>query len=55
LIRSQLDRGALCILDGRLQSRSYGRAFLDSLPPCPVTEERKDLEGFFAAAGPRGQ
>ncbi len=54
LIRSQLDRGALCILDGRLQSRSYGRAFLDSLPPCPVTEERKDLEDFFAAAGPRG-
>lgn len=33
LIRSAQDRGALCILDGRLLSRSYGRAFLESLPP----------------------
>jgi ATP-dependent DNA helicase DinG len=52
LIRSGRDRGALCILDGRLQSRSYGRAFLDSLPPCPVTEDRRDLVPFFAAPEP---
>ncbi len=52
LIRSQNDRGALCILDGRVQSRGYGRAFLDSLPPCPVTEERADVARFFASEAP---
>jgi ATP-dependent DNA helicase DinG len=47
LIRSGQDRGALCILDSRLLSRGYGRAFLDSLPPCPMTTAREDLERFF--------
>ncbi len=49
LIRSGQDRGALCILDGRLLSRGYGRAFLESLPPCPVTNAREALRRFFAA------
>ena len=40
LIRSGQDRGALCILDGRLLTKGYGRAFLDSLPPCPLTSDR---------------
>jgi ATP-dependent DNA helicase DinG len=47
LIRSGQDRGALCILDSRLLSRGYGRAFLESLPPCPVTTRREDLDRFF--------
>jgi ATP-dependent DNA helicase DinG len=47
LIRSGQDRGALCILDSRLLSRGYGRAFVDSLPPCPLTTVREDLERFF--------
>jgi ATP-dependent DNA helicase DinG len=47
LIRSGQDRGALCILDSRLLSRGYGRAFLESLPPCPVTTTREDLRQFF--------
>jgi ATP-dependent DNA helicase DinG len=47
LIRTAHDRGALCILDGRLLSRGYGRAFLDSLPTCPVTHDREDLRLFF--------
>ena len=47
LIRSGQDRGALCILDGRLLTKGYGRAFLDSLPPCPVTSDREDLQRFF--------
>ena len=47
LIRSEQDRGALCILDSRLLSRRYGRAFLESLPPCPMTSERGDLAQFF--------
>ena len=47
LIRSGQDRGALCILDSRLLTRSYGRAFLESLPPCRVTSNRDDLRRFF--------
>jgi len=47
LIRSGQDRGALCILDPRLLTRGYGRAFLESLPPCNVTSDRDDLRRFF--------
>jgi ATP-dependent DNA helicase DinG len=48
LIRSGTDRGALCILDGRTLTRRYGQAFLESLPPCPLTSRREDLAQFFA-------
>ena len=34
LIRGEDDRGVVVVLDGRVRSRSYGRAFLDSLPNC---------------------
>ena len=33
LIRTKTDRGAVVILDRRIVSRRYGKAFLDSLPP----------------------
>ena len=36
LIRSKTDRGVVVILDRRLSTKSYGRAFLDSLPRCSV-------------------
>jgi ATP-dependent DNA helicase DinG len=49
LIRSGQDRGALCILDSRLHSRGYGKAFLESLPPCPMTSGREDLRRFFGS------
>ena len=48
LIRSGQDRGALCILDNRLLTKGYGRAFLGSLPPCPLTSDREELGRFFA-------
>jgi ATP-dependent DNA helicase DinG len=51
LIRSGQDCGALCILDNRLLSRAYGRAFLESLPPCPVTSLREDVRRFFLREG----
>jgi ATP-dependent DNA helicase DinG len=47
LIRSRRDRGVLAILDSRLLTMRYGRRFLSSLPPCPVTHERRDVTGFF--------
>ncbi len=36
LIRTQSDRGVVAILDKRILSKRYGRAFLDSLPGCTV-------------------
>ncbi len=38
LIRSQSDRGVVLMLDGRLLTRNYGAAFLNSLPPCTVRQ-----------------
>ncbi len=34
LIRTQTDRGVVVVLDRRLLTKYYGRAFLDSIPPC---------------------
>ena len=36
LIRRKTDRGVMVVLDGRIQSKGYGRAFLRSLPDCTV-------------------
>jgi len=36
LIRTETDRGVAVILDRRVLTKTYGRAFLDSLPPCTV-------------------
>jgi ATP-dependent DNA helicase DinG len=47
LIRSHADRGVVAILDPRLSSRPYGRAFLESLPPCPVAVERSAVADFL--------
>lgn len=38
LIRSQSDTGQVVILDPRIKTKRYGRIFLDSLPPCSITE-----------------
>ena len=49
LIRSHLDRGVLVLCDPRLVGKSYGRLFLDSLPPFPRTRMIEDVQEFFAA------
>jgi DNA polymerase-3 subunit epsilon/ATP-dependent DNA helicase DinG len=36
LIRTQSDRGVVAILDRRILTKRYGRAFLESLPPCNI-------------------
>ncbi len=36
LIRSKADRGIVVLLDNRVLTKRYGKAFLESLPPCPV-------------------
>ncbi len=48
LIRSERDRGVLVLCDPRLLSKSYGRTFLDSLPPLPRSRRPGDVADFFA-------
>jgi DNA polymerase III subunit epsilon len=47
LIRRASDRGAVVILDPRISTREYGRAFLEVLPPATVYDG--PLEGVAAA------
>ncbi|MDE2408403.1 MAG: ATP-dependent DNA helicase, partial [Xanthomonadaceae bacterium] len=48
LIRTETDRGVLVLCDPRLLGKSYGKTFLDSLPPLPITRALADVQGFFA-------
>jgi ATP-dependent DNA helicase DinG len=47
LIRTETDRGVLVLCDPRLTSKSYGRVFLDSLPPFARTRSVEDARAFF--------
>ena len=47
LIRHRQDRGVLAILDPRLRTMGYGRRFLASLPPAPVTHDLDMIDKFF--------
>jgi ATP-dependent DNA helicase DinG len=49
LLRHRLDRGVLAVLDPRLRTMGYGRRFLASLPPAPVTYSLDDIARFFDA------
>ncbi len=48
LIRSETDTGLLVLCDSRLRSRGYGRVFLDSLPPMPLTDDIEEVRRFLA-------
>ncbi|MGE3840740.1 MAG: ATP-dependent DNA helicase [Vicinamibacterales bacterium] len=47
LIRHRTDRGVLSILDPRLRTMAYGRRFLSSIPPSPVTHDVDDISRFL--------
>jgi ATP-dependent DNA helicase DinG len=47
LIRSHEDQGVVAILDPRLRTKPYGRAFLAALPRCPVVDDRAGVAAFF--------
>jgi ATP-dependent DNA helicase DinG len=53
LIRSLRDRGVLMLLDPRIQTRRYGRVFLDSMPLYRVSQSLEDVEEFFAGVSGR--
>ncbi len=48
LIRTETDRGVLVLCDPRLIGKTYGRVFLDSLPPFSKTRDVEDVRAFFA-------
>jgi ATP-dependent DNA helicase DinG len=50
LIRTRADRGVLAVLDPRLTRMGYGRRFLASLPPAPVTQDLDAVRRFMAQA-----
>ena len=49
LIRHRSDRGVLAVLDPRLRTMAYGRRFLDSFPPAPVTQNPEAITRFFSS------
>jgi ATP-dependent DNA helicase DinG len=51
LMRTASDRGVLAILDVRLFTKPYGRQFLHSLPPSPITRKLAEVEDFFGREG----
>ena len=48
LIRSKTDYGVVALLDGRIQTRSYGKLVLEALPSVPVTSSIEEVKEFFA-------
>ena len=49
LIRSASDRGVLAVLDPRLRRMGYGRRFLASIPPAPITDDLQAVGRFLDA------
>lgn len=47
LIRSELDRGVLAILDHRIVRKPYGRVFFESLPGYRRTDRMDDVKAFM--------
>jgi ATP-dependent DNA helicase DinG len=47
LIRARTDRGALCILDNRIQRKQYGRIFIASLPEYKITQDISEVKRFM--------
>jgi ATP-dependent DNA helicase DinG len=52
LIRSDVDRGVVALLDPRARSKGYGRRILAALPPMPHSDRLDDVRAFFAEPGP---
>ena len=47
LIRTKTDCGAVAVLDSRIMTKNYGKAFLKSIPKCRITDERQEFLRFF--------
>ena len=49
LIRSHADSGVVALLDPRLRTRGYGRAFLDRASARQLVDDRDAVARFFGA------
>jgi ATP-dependent DNA helicase DinG len=47
LIRSRSDKGLMCVLDGRLETKAYGRRIMASLPPARRVHSLAEVEAFL--------
>ncbi|MFL6618447.1 MAG: ATP-dependent DNA helicase, partial [Povalibacter sp.] len=47
LIRDQEDFGVIMLCDPRVRTRPYGRMFLESLPPMPMTQAVDEVAQFL--------
>ena len=54
LLRDGSDYGVIVLCDPRVTTKSYGRTFLRSLEPMPVTASLDDVAGFFASREEEG-
>ena len=50
LLRGELDRGVVAVLDGRLRTASYAHTLLEGLPPARRTDRLADVAEFLAHA-----
>lgn len=48
LLRDHDDFGVIVLCDPRVRSKQYGRIFLDSLEPMPVTDSEEEVRKFLA-------
>jgi ATP-dependent DNA helicase DinG len=48
LIRTGKDRGAVTILDPRMNTKSYGKDILKSLPPAAIVRDRKEFDAAYS-------
>ena len=52
LMRTSADRGVIAVLDVRLMTKGYGRQFVKSLPPSPLTHDLTRVADFFSQRVP---
>lgn len=48
LMRTASDKGVIAILDARIQTKSWGKAVMNSLPDAPVTDSIEDVRRLSA-------
>ncbi len=49
LIRSKKDRGIIAVIDSRINTKSYGRFFLNSVPQCTLVHSLQELKELYSA------
>jgi ATP-dependent DNA helicase DinG len=54
LVRTRDDRGLVAVLDRRLVTKGYGRAFLATLPRCPLLRSVEEARAWWEGAHPGG-